>query len=119
MHNFRELQIWQKSIKLVKEVYLCTAEFPSNEQYGLTSQIRRCSVSIPSNIAEGSSRKSNKDFHRFLRISIGSAFELETQLIIANELGLVNLEKLNALLEELVEIQKMINGFEKSLLNAT
>lgn len=78
MKDFKSLKVWQKGIKLVIEIYKSTKHFPQEELYGLTSQMRRSSVSIPSNIAEGSGRSSDKDFHRFLEISIGSAFELET-----------------------------------------
>ncbi len=115
MHNFRELQVWQKAINLVKEVYSLSCQFPSEEKYGLTSQIRRSGVSIPSNIAEGCSRESQKDLIRFLRISKGSAFELETQFIIANQLGLIFNEELNTIKYLIVEIQKMLTGLEKKL----
>ena len=90
MHNFKELLIWQDSIDIVEDIYRVVGSFPKNEQYGLVSQMNRCSVSIPSNIAEGSGRGSNKDFSRFLSISLSSAFELETQLIIANRIGFIN-----------------------------
>ncbi|MDA0194260.1 MAG: four helix bundle protein [Bacteroidetes bacterium] len=115
MHNFRELQVWQKAIDLVKDVYNVSAQFPLDERYGLTSQVRRSAVSIPSNIAEGCSRKSPKDLSCFLRISQGSAFELETQLIIANRLELIDDEVLNIVSSQIVEIQKMLYGFEKKL----
>ena len=86
MHNYLELNVWKKARVLVKKVYELTAEFPTDERFGLISQLRRCSVSIPSNIAEGSGRGSNKDFARFLSISMGSAFELETQLWLSLDL---------------------------------
>jgi four helix bundle protein len=100
---------------LAKEVYLITSQFPKEEKYGLVSQINRCSVSIASNIAEGSSRSSNKDFAHFLKISLGSLFELETQLILSNEFGLIGIEVLNKLLERIVIQQKMTTNFLKKL----
>lgn len=108
MHNFRNLDVWKKSIVLTKNIYLTTMEFPNIEQWGLTSQIRRSSVSISSNIAEGSSRKSTKDFIRFLEISLGSAFELETQIITSKEIGLINEDKLTEINNLITEIQKKL-----------
>lgn len=87
MHNFRKLDIWIDSIEMVKAIYKMTASFPKEEAYGLSSQIQRAAVSVPSNIAEGSGKGSNKDFGRFLSIAIGSLFEVETQLVIANQIG--------------------------------
>src|SRR3989338_3135533 len=84
--SFKDLLVWQKSMKLVKEIYAITRSFPKNEEYALTVQLRRCAVSIPSNIAEGSRRGTQKDFIQFLRIADGSAAELETQLILAKDL---------------------------------
>lgn len=81
-HNFRELKIWKESINLVKQIYLLTSDLPKDEKFGLISQINRCSVSIPSNIAEGSGRTSDKEFLNFLNIAISSSYELETQLIL-------------------------------------
>jgi len=111
MHNFRELKIWQKSRDFVKEVYTITAKFPDQEKYVLVSQINRSVISISANIAEGSGRKGSKDFQRFLDIAIGSALELESQLIIANDLGYLNNESLSSLTFKIQEIQKMIRGF--------
>ncbi len=85
-HNFRQLRIWQESMKLTREVYHITASFPTDEKFGLTSQMRRCGVSIPSNIAEGSGRTSQKEFIHFLKISLSSTYELETQLILTRDL---------------------------------
>lgn len=113
MRNFRELEIWKDSIKLVKKVYKLTSVLPGTEKYGLVSQMNRCSVSIPSNIAEGCSRDSQKDFVRFLYIALGSAFELETQLEICIELGYFNRETNLHVYEEIVKLQKRI----KSLIN--
>lgn len=86
MNNFKELHVWKKSMNLVKTIYSATKCFPREEQFGLTNQIRRCAVSIPSNIAEGAGRNSPKEFNHFLSIALGSCFELETQIIIGNEL---------------------------------
>ncbi len=97
---------------LPRSVYALTSKLPSDEKFGLKSQINHCSVSIPSNIAEGSGRGTNKDFNRFLDISLGSSYELETQLILAKDL--FNAES-NEIIKELNELQKMIIGFKKSL----
>lgn len=115
MHNFKELKIWQKSRSLTKDIYLVTKNFPEDERFGLTSQMRRCAISIPSNIAEGSGRESNKEFRRFLNISISSAFELETQLILAFDLEFIIETDYIRISKDIEEIQKMIFGFRKSL----
>ncbi len=113
MRNFRELEIWKDSIKLVKMIYELTSQLPDSEKYGLVSQMNRCSVSIPSNIAEGCSKDSQKDFIRFLQISLGSAFELETQLEICVEIGYFKRNDVLKLFDEIVIIQKRT----KSLIN--
>ena len=115
MHNFEKLNFWKKSIELAKKVYLATTEISSDEKYGLISQIKRASVSIPSNIAEGSGRNSNKEFSHFLAVSLGSAFELQTQLILMKELNMLNYEKVDELINDVVEIQKMIYRFKNNL----
>ncbi|KAA9325426.1 four helix bundle protein [Adhaeribacter soli] len=115
MHNFKELKIWQEGMELAKSVYKVTANFPPNEKYGLTSQINRASVSIPSNIAEGAGRNSDKEFLQYLNIALGSAFELETQLILAQAFGFINDSVLAELVTQLQKIQKMINGFKDRL----
>ena len=115
MHNFRNLIIWQKSRIIVKEIFLLTRDFPSEEKYGLVSQILRSAYSIPSNIAEGSGRDSKKDFARFLDIALGSAFELETQLTLAFDIEYISEEKLHHILDLLKEVQKMIYSFKKNL----
>jgi four helix bundle protein len=115
MHNFKELRIWQDSIDLVEDIYKMTKDLPKNEEFGLISQMRRCSVSIPSNIAEGSGRESDKDFRRFIGISLSSSFELETQLIIANRIGYIKKENFNQVIGELSKIQKMIFMFRKKI----
>jgi four helix bundle protein len=114
-HNFKELKIWQRSIQLAKEVYEITAKFPKEEKYGLTSQIQRSVVSISSNIAEGSGRTTMPDFKRFLAIALGSAFELETQIILAHEFDYITLEQMENTNNELNEIQRMLRSFSKTL----
>jgi four helix bundle protein len=115
MHNFKELKFWQKSVDLSVMIYKITSTFPSDEKFGLVSQLRRACVSIASNIAEGSSRNSNKELAHFLSIAIGSSYEVETQLIIANKLEYINDEKLNEVLNQLTEIQKMTFAFSKRI----
>jgi len=110
-HNFKKLIIWQESLELVIETYSITKEFPSEEKFGLISQLNRCSVSIPSNIAEGTSKSSEKHFKSFLETSLGSAFEWETQIIIAFKIGYISQEKFNDLENRITKIQKMINRF--------
>jgi len=117
MNKFKDLKVWQKAIQHVIKIYSETSSFPKEEIYGIISQIRRCSVSIPSNIAEGAGRKTKKDFSHFLDIAKGSSFELETQLIISKELNFINSENFEILIAELDEIQKMITGLQKSLTN--
>ncbi|MFZ5553833.1 MAG: four helix bundle protein [Bacteroidota bacterium] len=116
MHNLNELKIWNKAIDLTTEVYKATANFPVEEKYGLTSQIRRSAVSIPSNIAEGAGRNSNKEFTHFLGISNGSSYELQTQLIVSNRLDMMDTPTLEPLLKELIELQKMNYKLQESLL---
>lgn len=115
MHRFKELEIWKRSRLFCTEIYSITALFPESEKFGLTNQLRRASVSIPSNIAEGTSRKSNKDFSRFLEITLGSAYEIETQLLIASDLKFISNSELNNLINELDEIIKMISKFKSTL----
>jgi len=114
-HKFKELQIWKRSRSFCSEIYNVTSKFPDSEKFGLTNQLRRASVSIPSNIAEGSSRNSNKDFLRFLQIAIGSAYEIETQLLIASDLNFLTTIELTTILSELDEIIKMISKFKSTL----
>lgn len=102
-------------MKLVTLIYEESRNLPDNEKYGLTSQIRRSAVSIPSNIAEGCSRSSNKELVRFLEISLGSAFELETQLLITVETGMLSSQKVESIIVELNEIQRMISAFRSSI----
>ena len=114
MHKVEDLKIWQKSIKLTKAVYMLTSQLPSDEKYGLGSQIKRSSISIPSNIAEGAGRNSNKEFKYFLSIANGSVYELQTQLILL-ELKLTSKEKVQPVIDVCVEIQKMNYSFQLKL----
>jgi four helix bundle protein len=115
MHNFKELKVWKAGITLWKATFELTNSFPSNERYGLTSQMTRAAISIPSNIAEGCGRKSNKELYQYLSIALGSAFELETQIIIAKEFDYLSEDKLQILSIQITETQKMIYGLQKSL----
>lgn len=107
MHNFKELIIWQKSMDLVTDVYKYSTSLPDDQKYGLTSQLLRSAVSIPSNIAEGSGRNSDKEFVRFLNISNGSCCELETQILIARNIQFLPEGIAKDLLNQLKEVQKM------------
>ena len=115
MHNYKELKVWEKGRALVKEIYLATQDFPTEEKFGLKSQLRRCAVSIPANIAEGSGRSSNKDFTNFLNIALSSAYELETEIILSFDLNYISKEHQDELIEKTQEIQKMIIGFQRTL----
>jgi len=115
MHNYKELKIWQKGRLIVKEIYSITNLFPKEEQFGLISQMRRAVISIPSNIAEGAGRGSNKEFSRFLDISNGSAFELEAQLFLSYDLKYISKKIFYDKLEKVQEIQKMIYHFKNSI----
>ena len=115
MHNFKELKIWQHARVLVKKAYLLVGDLPKDEKFNLVSQIQRAAVSIPLNIAEGSGKSSNKDFCRFLEMSISSAFELETLIILSNDLMLISDRKKDEIIIEINELQKMIYGFMKTL----
>jgi four helix bundle protein len=107
MHNLKELKIWNKAMELATEVYRVTADFPKEEKYGLTSQIRRAAVSVPSNIAEGAGRNSNKEFIQYLAISNGSSYELQTQLLLSKNFNLIDGAALNLILDQIDQIQKM------------
>ncbi|MCC6702216.1 MAG: four helix bundle protein [Fluviicola sp.] len=113
VHNFRRLEIWKNSMELTKSVYNILSEIPIDEKFGLKSQISRSSVSIPSNIAEGSGRNTNKDFANFLSYSLGSSYELETQLILVQELFNIDCEKI---INDCQQVQKMIFGFKNNLI---
>lgn len=115
MHNFKELKVWQKARALVKEVYLLTADFPNSEKFNLCTQMQSCSVSMMSTIAEGSGRGSDIDFARFLDMSLGSAHELESQLVVSMDLGYITEDRRNDLTSELLEIEKMLVALIKKL----
>ncbi len=118
MRNFRKLKTWEQGIEIVKEVYKISQKLPSEEKFGLKSQITRAAVSIPSNIAEGSSRNSEIEFKRFLEIAIGSLFEVETQLIIIQELNLIDNEELSFIFQLIEKEGKMINGLINTIKNS-
>ena len=117
MKTHKDLDVWKKSVSLVTSIYEVTKTFPKDDIYGLTNQIRRSAVSIPSNMAEGSARKGEKEFIQFLYISLGSIAELETQLIIANNLKYVKLNDYELMTGRLEEIRKMIIGLIKFVKN--
>jgi len=113
MHNYKKLVVWQMAVDLSVKIYKLTGSFPSEEKFGIISQVRRAAVSIPSNIAEGSARNSRKMFSNFLEISLGSSFELETQLIISREIGYLPEASFHELNEDVVKIQKMIQALRQ------
>jgi four helix bundle protein len=115
MHNFKKLKIWEESMQLVSETYKMTRKFPDFERFGLSQQLNRCSVSIPSNIAEGTSKSSDKHFGKYLEDSLGSAFEWETQLIVAYNENYISKNRFEVLEEKINKIQKMISGFRSGL----
>jgi four helix bundle protein len=115
MHNFRKLNIWLDAIVLAKEVYQVTLNYPKEEKYGLISQINRRSVSVPSNIAEGSSRSSGKEFSYFIEVALDSLFELETQLILFNEFGMLASQDLDELIDKIIKLQKVLTKFLMNL----
>jgi four helix bundle protein len=113
--SYRELLVWQKAMVLVRDVYAATKLFPKEEMYGLASQLRRASVSIPSNIAEGQARYSAKEFHHFLSTARGSLTEAETQILIAEDLGYLSRQLAQELLKKTAEIGRMLNGLISSI----
>jgi len=115
MNKFEDLHIWQKGMDLVEKVYLIVSDLPLDERFGLISQIKRCSVSIPSNIAEGAGRKSKKEFIHFLSIANGSSTELQTQLFLCVRLKFLSQEKIKPVINLIDEIQKMNRSLQKSL----
>lgn len=116
MQNYRNLKIWSLSMELTKNIYAVTTDFPSEEKHGLTSQIRRCAVSIPSNIAEGAGRNGNKEFNNFLGIAMGSLFELDTQVELSYELEYIKLDSYQAILDTITQLREMIFHFQKKLI---
>ena len=117
--NYADLIAWQKAMDFVELVYAATRAFPDEERYGLTSQMRRAAVSIPSNIAEGQGRKTPGDFHRFLAIARGSLREVETQILIAERLHYINVADRQRLFDTATEIARLINGLSRSLQRPT
>jgi four helix bundle protein len=117
LKNYKDLNVWQKSYKLCLKIYRMTAKFANEERWGLTSQIRRASVSIPSNIAEGYGRKTTVDYIRMLYISYGSVCELETQILLAGDLGYIGKGELGTAKKDIAEIERMLKALIKSVEN--
>lgn len=115
MNQFKNLEIWKRAVDFATAIYEATSIFPNEEKYGLTSQLRRCAISIGSNIAEGAGRNTDKDFKRFLSIAYGSSYELETQIIISINLELIDASLSEQLCAEIDELQKMIYTFTGKL----
>jgi len=115
IESFQDLKIWQRSIKLVEQIYKLTTNYPNDEKFGLVIQIRRSAVSIPSNIAEGFGRWGNKEFRHFLYISMGSCAELTTQLVISSNLGYIKKIETDKLVDEINQISKMITALIKKI----
>ena len=115
--NYRDLLVWQKGITLVEEIYAVTRQFPDSETFGLANQLQRAAVSVPSNIAEGQARGQPKDFRRFLRISLGSLAEIDTQLEVARRLDYISSDDAAKLNELVLELRKMLFGLINSLPN--
>lgn len=115
MRNYKNLEIWKLGMEIVGKVYRFSLNLPSNEKYNLVSQITRSAVSIPSNIAEGCSRRSVIDYRRFLELALGSAFELETQLLIIQNLGLTSDQSIALLLDDVNHEQRMISSLINTL----
>jgi four helix bundle protein len=113
--SYRDLDVWKLAIEIVKDIYRVTEKFPPAELFGLTTQLRRAAISIPSNIAEGQGRNSSKEFRQFLAIALGSLAEVETQLIIASEIGYLASSEPTKLLADLDTIRKMIKSLSGSL----
>jgi len=113
MRNFRELEVWKDSRKLVKDIYIITKQLPTEEKYGLISQINRCAISIPANIAEGSSKYSQKDFVRFLQISLGSSYELETHILLCEDLDFIKTGLSSETVTKIQNLQKRISSLIK------
>ena len=112
MRDFRKLDIWHLGMKIVKDVYTLTAKLPPSERFGMQLQMRKAVISMPSNIAEGCSRSSNKDTRRFLEISLGSAFELETQLLAGQMIGFFSEEDVTGYLPNIQEFQRKTNSYK-------
>jgi four helix bundle protein len=119
MHNYKNLKIWQKSMDLIEVIYQQKKAFPDEERYGLTSQLRRVAVSIPSNIAEVSSRSSKKEFYHFLSIALVSTYEVEIQIKLCKRIQLLEKDVFQMIMNKLDEIEKMIIGYMKTLISRT
>ena len=115
MHNFKELKIWHRCMNLAEEVYKAVANFPKEERYGLTAQLKSCAVSIPGNISEGAGRATNKQFRYFLEISMGSSNELQTQLELSKRFNYLTQELGDRIIDETLQVYKMILAFYNSL----
>ncbi len=115
MHRYKELNVWKRSREFCSSIYSITTKFPQDEKFGLTFQLRRAAISIPSNIAESASRSSKKDFARILEISIGSSYEIETQLLIATDLKYFSNENSIELSQTIISIIKMLSKLRSSL----
>lgn len=115
MHDFTKLRVWNDAVELVTDIYKATESFHKDERFGLTSQVRRCAVSIPSNIAEGAGRRTTGEFKQFLGIAIGSSCELHTQLIIAQKLGYLDAQAVTDLVARIILIQKGVYKLEESM----
>lgn len=113
MRNFKELEVWKEGRVLTKDIYLLIQSLPNDEKFGLTSQIKRCAISIPSNIAEGAAKESQKDFARFLQISLGSCYELESHLILCLDLNIIDKVAAIPCLEKTTRLQKKVYSFIK------
>lgn len=113
--SYRDLEVWQRSMRLAKRIYQVTQSFPSDERFGLTNQLRRASVSVPSNLAEGHARFGAGEFARFISIATGSVAEIETQILLSADLGYLETEFSKELLDELETIGKMLRGLAKSI----
>lgn len=118
IYSFEKLEVWKESISLTKDIYSLTNDFPSNEQFGLTSQLRRATVSIASNLAEGTSRKSNKDKAHFTTISFSSTMEVLNQLIISRQLNYISEKNYTLVRQKIEKITNMLNALRNSQLNA-
>ena len=115
LKSYRDLEVCKKSIDLVEQIYLASKNFPPDERFGLTSQIRRAAVSVPSNIAEGAARTGTGEFLQFLGVASGSLAEVETQLILAHRLQMLNQQQTDNLLEQAATISRMLGGLKRSL----
>lgn len=115
MHNYKNLHIWQDGIKLARRIYEITSTFPANEKYGIVSQMTRAAISIPSNIAEGAGRNSNKDFANFLSIAMGSLFELHTQIVICEQIGYIDSETVKEIDQQIYTLQQQINTYKQRI----